>query len=55
MPDKISIAQPQSQAGIFGVSSTTNMGGLKFSPRSVVVVSVLFIILVKILGYMVYK
>jgi preprotein translocase subunit Sec61beta len=55
MSDKISISQPQSQAGIFGVTSNTNMGGMKFSPRSVVVLSILFVILVKVLDFVIYR
>ncbi len=53
MADKMTISQPQSQAGIFGITSNTNMGGLKFNPRSVVVFAILFVILIKILGYLV--
>jgi len=47
---KISVSQPQSQAGILGVSSGTNMGGLKFEPKGFVIVSVLIILVVKVLG-----
>ncbi|GEM_PF-809297 len=50
---KMSIAQPQSQAGILGITSGTNMGGWKFNPRGVVVFSILFVIVVKILDYLI--
>lgn len=50
---RLSVAQPQSQAGILGISQNTNMGGWKFNPRGVVVFSILFVIIVKILDYMV--
>ncbi|MFH0927622.1 MAG: hypothetical protein V1822_03515 [Candidatus Micrarchaeota archaeon] len=43
------IAQPQSQAGILGVTSNTNMGGHKFEPKGFVIVSIIAILLVKIL------
>ncbi|MFA5108034.1 MAG: hypothetical protein WC492_00670 [Candidatus Micrarchaeia archaeon] len=43
------IQQPQSQAGILGVSSNTNMGGLKFAPTGFVVASILFVLVIKIL------
>jgi preprotein translocase subunit Sec61beta len=47
--DRISIAGPQSSAGIMGVSSNTNLGGWKFNPRGVVLFSAIFIIVVKII------
>lgn len=50
---RMSISQPQSQAGILGISSTTNMGGWKFNPRGVVVFTMLFVIVVKILDILV--
>ena len=43
------IAQPQSQAGILGVSSNTNMGGHKFEPKGFVIVSIAFVLVIKIL------
>lgn len=42
------INQPQQQAGILGISSGTNMGGLKFDPRGVVLFAILFVLVVKI-------
>ncbi len=53
MSSKMTIQQPQSQAGILGISSNTNMGGWKFNPRGVVLFSIIFVILVKILDYLV--
>ncbi|MDE1798741.1 MAG: hypothetical protein KGH63_05045 [Candidatus Micrarchaeota archaeon] len=55
MAEKLVIQQPASQAGILGVSSNTNMGGWKFNPRGVVLFSLLFVILVKILDYLVAR
>jgi len=43
------ISQPQSQAGILGVSAGTNMGGRKFEPKGFVIVSVAFVLLIKVL------
>ena len=50
---RLSVSQPQSQAGILGISSGTNMGGWKFNPRGVVVFSIVFVIIVKILDFMI--
>lgn len=50
---KLSISQPQSQAGILGVASNTNMGGWKFTPQIVVAFAIVFVIVVKILDFMV--
>jgi preprotein translocase subunit Sec61beta len=50
---RMTINQPQSQAGILGITSGTNMGGWKFNPRGVVVFSILFVIVVKILDFLV--
>jgi preprotein translocase subunit Sec61beta len=45
---KTTINQPQQQAGILGISSTTNMGGFKFNPRGVVLFAIVFVLVVKI-------
>ena len=47
--DRLSVAGPQSSAGIMGISSNTNLGGLKFNPRGVVLFSAVFIVVVKII------
>ena len=47
--DRLSISGPQSSAGIMGISSNTNLGGLKFNPRGVVLFSAVFIVIVKII------
>ncbi|VVB99510.1 Uncharacterised protein [uncultured archaeon] len=46
--DRISVSGPQSSAGIMGITSNTNLGGLKFNPRGVVLFAAVFIIVVKI-------
>ena len=46
--DRLSVSGPQSSAGIMGISSNTNLGGLKFNPRGVVIFAAVFILLVKI-------
>ena len=46
--DRLSVSGPQSAAGIMGISANTNLGGLKFNPRGVVIFSAVFILLVKI-------
>ncbi len=51
--DRISVAGPQSSAGILGVSSNTNLGGLKFNPRGVAIFAAVFIIVVKIIDIVV--
>ncbi|MCX8198284.1 MAG: preprotein translocase subunit Sec61beta [Candidatus Micrarchaeota archaeon] len=51
--DRISISGPQSSAGILGISPNTNLGGIKFNPRSVVIFSVVFIIVVKIIDILI--
>ncbi len=48
--DRISVSGPQSSAGILGVSANTNLGGIKFNPKGVVVFAAAFIIVVKIAG-----
>ena len=47
--DRISVSGPQSSAGILGISSNTNLGGLKFNPRGVALFAAAFIIVVKII------
>lgn len=47
--DRFSVSGPQSSAGIMGVTSNTNLGGLKFNPRGVVLFAAAFIIVVKVL------
>jgi len=47
--DRLSVAGSQSAAGIMGISSNTNLGGLKFNPRGVVLFSAVFILVVKII------
>ena len=47
------IATPMSSAGILGISANENLGGMKFDPRGVVVFTALFIIFVKVAGYLV--
>jgi len=42
---------PQSSAGILGISSNTNLGGWKFDPRGVVIFTIVFIAVIKILHY----
>ena len=51
--DRISVAGPQSSAGILGISSNTNLGGLKFNPRGVALFAAAFIIVVKIIDVLV--
>jgi len=51
--DRISVSGPQSSAGILGVTSNTNLGGIKFNPRGVVIFAAVFIILVKIIDILV--
>lgn len=46
--DRITISSPQSSAGILGITPNTNLGGIKFNPRAVVLFAVAFILLVKI-------
>ncbi len=50
---RLSVNQPQSQAGILGISSYTNMGGWKFNPKGVVVFTAVLLIVVKILDVLV--
>ena len=47
--DRLSVSGPQSAAGIMGISSSTNLGGIKFNPRGVVIFSAVFILVVKII------
>ena len=51
--DRISVSGPQSSAGILGITSNTNLGGLKFNPRGVAIFAALFIIVVKIIDILV--
>ena len=51
--DRLSVSGPQSSAGIMGISSNTNLGGLKFNPRGVVIFSAVFILVVKIIDILV--
>jgi len=51
--DRLSVSGPQSAAGIMGISSNTNLGGIKFNPRGVVIFSAVFIIVVKIIDVLV--
>jgi len=51
--DRLSVSGPQSAAGIMGISSNTNLGGIKFNPRGVVIFSALFILVVKIIDVLV--
>jgi preprotein translocase subunit Sec61beta len=46
--DRMSISGPQSSAGILGITANTNLGGIKFNPRGVVIFAALFVILVKV-------
>ena len=46
--DRFNVSGPQSAAGIMGVTANTNLGGLKFNPRGVVIFAAIFIIAVKI-------
>jgi preprotein translocase subunit Sec61beta len=46
--DRFNVSGPQSAAGIMGVTANTNLGGLKFNPRGVVLFAAIFIIAVKI-------
>lgn len=50
-----SISTPQSSAGILGVSANTDLKGLKFDPRGVVLFAAVFIIIVKIADYLVVR
>ncbi|MBN2478109.1 preprotein translocase subunit Sec61beta [Candidatus Micrarchaeota archaeon] len=45
---KSSVSMPMTQAGILGITSDTELGGIKFDPKTVVIGIVLFIVLVKI-------
>ena len=51
--DRLSVSGPQSSAGIMGISSNTNLGGIKFNPRGVVLFSAVFILIVKIIDILV--
>ena len=53
--DRINVSGPQSSAGIMGVTANTNLGGLKFNPRGVVLFAALFIIVVKILDLLITR
>ena len=43
-----SISTPQSSAGILSISANTDLKGIKFDPRGVVLFAAIFIIVVKI-------
>ncbi len=51
--DRISVSGPQSGAGILGITSNTNLGGIKFNPRGVVIFAAVFIIIVKIIDVLI--
>ncbi len=51
--DRISVSGPQSSAGILGITSNTNLGGLKFNPRGVAIFAAVFIIVIKIIDLLV--
>jgi preprotein translocase subunit Sec61beta len=53
--DRMSISGPQSSAGIMGISSNTNLGGLKFNPRGVVIFSAVFVVLVLLFDILIKK
>ena len=53
--DRLSVSGPQSAAGIMGISSNTNLGGLKFNPRGVVLFSATFIVLVMIFDLLIKR
>ena len=53
--DRFSVSGPQSSAGIMGVTSNTNLGGLKFNPRGVVLFAAIFIIVVKVLDLLISR
>ncbi len=48
-----SISTPTSSAGILGITAGENLGGLKFDPRGVIIFVALFIVVVKVLHYVV--
>jgi len=51
--DRISVSGPQSSAGILGITSNTNLGGIKFNPRGVAIFAAVFIIVIKIIDLLV--
>jgi len=51
--DRISVSGPQSSAGILGVTANTNLGGIKFNPRGVVIFTAIFILVVKLIDILV--
>lgn len=53
--DRISVSGPQSAAGIMGISSNTNLGGLKFNPRGVVIFSAAFVLLVMVFDILIKR
>jgi preprotein translocase subunit Sec61beta len=53
--DRISVAGPQSAAGIMGISANTNLGGLKFNPRGVVIFSAAFVLLVMVFDILIKR
>ena len=53
--DRLSISGPQSSAGIMGISSNTNLGGLKFNPRGVVIFSAVFIVVVMVFDILIKR
>jgi len=50
--DRVSVSGPQSSAGILGISANTNLGGIKFNARGVVIFAAIFVIVVKIIDVM---
>jgi preprotein translocase subunit Sec61beta len=50
--DRYSISGPQQSAGIMGISANTNLGGLKFNPRGVVMFAAVFILIVVVLDFL---
>ncbi|MEM2963024.1 MAG: preprotein translocase subunit Sec61beta [Candidatus Anstonellales archaeon] len=50
---RTTIGTPPSSAGILGISANEDMGGIKFEPGAVVIFTAVFILLVKIVDYLV--
>ncbi len=50
---KVSIATPQSSAGIIGITSTTNIGGWKFDAKFVVIFAAVLIVVVKLVSFII--
>ncbi len=49
---RTSISTPQSSAGILGVGANEDMGGIKFDPKAVITFAAAFILIVKVLDYL---